>query len=151
VLVVEAALDSGSLITARLAGEQGRCVMAVPGSIASPVSRGCHRLIRDGVALVQNVTEVLAELNSASENLEIFQYVESAQEPSVSARRLDKAGEMLLDALGFEPASIEDLIARTGRSAQEVAVGLGKLELIGLVETLPAGRYGRLSPVTEAK
>jgi DNA processing protein len=144
VLVVEAARDSGSLITARLALEQGRELMVVPGSIDSPVSAGCHALIRNGAALVQNVDDVLFELRLPQKIPVLCQDVKGALSPVVSVRRLDKPREMLLDALGFEPASIDDLIARTGHTAQDIAVRLTQLELDGLVETLPGGRYGRL-------
>jgi DNA processing protein len=144
VLVVEAARDSGSLITARLAGDHGRPVLALPGSIHSNVSRGCHQLIRDGALLVETPAEVLVELKWGTEFTMENQQVESAPRGPVSARRLDKAGEMLLDALGFEPASVDDLIDRTGQRAPEISVKLMQLELEGLVEALPGGQYGRV-------
>lgn len=148
VLVVEAARDSGSLITARLAGEQGRRILAVPGSIDSPVAAGCHRLIRDGAVLATCVADVLLELRGVEKISYQIQLLMETEYPRVGVRRLDKPLEMLLDALGFEPASIDDLIARTGHTAQEIAIGLGWLTLEGLVETLPGGRYGRLLPPT---
>jgi DNA processing protein len=144
VVVVEAARDSGSLITARLAGEQGRQVMAIPGSIHSPVSRGCHELLRQGAALVQSPDDVLAELQWGTKNPFQIPLLATPPQARVSARRLDKAGEMLLDALGFEPASIDDLIQRTGQLAQDLAVRLMLLELEGLVEALPGGQFGRV-------
>jgi DNA processing protein len=144
VLVVEAARDSGSLITARLAGEQGRHVLAVPGSIHSPVSRGCHELIRQGAQLVESAAEVLTELGWRLQMSDEKQRLTNPKGIPVGARRLDKGGEMLLDALGFEPASIDDLIDRTGQQAQDIAVRLMLLELEGLVETLPGGQYSRV-------
>jgi DNA processing protein len=144
VLVVEAARDSGSLITARLAGEQGRHVMAVPGSILSGVSRGCHELLRQGAALIETPRQVLAELQWTPESPFDNQPLAVPDLPPDRAHRLDKAGEMLLDALGFEPASIDDLIDRTGQQAGDVAARLMLLELEGLVEALPGGRYGRV-------
>jgi DNA processing protein len=145
VVVVEAARDSGSLITARLALDQGRSVMAVPGSIHSAVSRGCHQLLRQGAGLVENAADILAELNWGPPLPLLNQELVPDTEGRVGARWLDKAGEMLLDALGFEPVSIEDLIVRTGQPARDVASMLVLLELEGLVETLPGGLYGRTS------
>jgi DNA processing protein len=146
VLVIEAARRSGSLITARLAAEQGRHVMAVPGSIQSPVSAGCHDLIRNGAQLMDSVATVLEEVGWHPKISEVKPGVTEGGVVSLGGRTLDKASEMLLDALGFEPASIDDLIARTGQRAQEIAVGLMLLELEGQVETLPGGRYGRSTP-----
>jgi DNA processing protein len=144
VLVVEAARDSGSLITARLAGQHGRSILAMPGSIDSAVSAGCHKLLREGAVLSACVEDVLFELAESRKLSFSFQYVTEASDPCVSARRLDKPQEMLLDALGFEPASIDDLIDRTGHTARDIAIRLGELALEGLVETLPGGRYSRL-------
>jgi DNA processing protein len=143
VLVVEAAARSGSLITARLAGEQGREVMAVPGSIHNPLARGCHRLIKDGAALVETVDDVLAALGASR--------LESATECASDARdsakipqgTLDSDAEMLLNALGFEPTDLDRLVQRTRMSAQSVLSKLQLLELEGRVETLAGGRYSR--------
>ena len=143
VLVVEAAARSGSLITARLAGEQGREVMAVPGSIHNPLARGCHRLIKDGAALVETVDDVLAALGASR--------LESATDCASDARKfakipqgtLDSDAEMLLNALGFEPTDLDRLVERTGMSARSVLSKLQLLELEGRVETLAGGRYSR--------
>jgi DNA processing protein len=119
--------------------------MAVPGSIHSAVSRGCHQLLRQGAGLVENAADILAELNWGPPLPLLNQELVPDTEGRVGARWLDKAGEMLLDALGFEPVSIEDLIVRTGQPARDVASMLVLLELEGLVETLPGGLYGRTS------
>ena len=145
VLVVEAARDSGSLITARLALEQHRHLLAVPGPIASPLSRGCHELIRAGAALVESSEDVLRELQWQPDCVLQNQLFTSGAIEGPPGRQLDMAQEMLLDALGFEPASIDELIVRTGQQAQDIAVSLSLLELEGLVEALPGGRYGRNS------
>jgi DNA processing protein len=143
VLVVEAAARSGSLITARLAGEQGREVMAVPGSIHNPLARGCHRLIKDGAALVESVDDVLAALGASR--------LESAMDCASAAREsagfpqgeLDSDAEMLLNALGFGPTDLDRLVERTGMPARSVLSKLQLLELEGRVETLAGGRYSR--------
>jgi DNA processing protein len=146
VLVIEAAARSGSLITARLAGEQGREVMAVPGSIHNPLARGCHRLIKDGAALVETVDDVLAALGHAG----LAGCAKSAVDMSNAAENpngvLDSDAEMLLNALGFEPADLDRLVERTGLAAQSVISKLQLLELEGRVESLAGGRYSRTSP-----
>jgi len=139
-LVVEAARHSGSLITARLAAEQGREVFAIPGSIHNPVSRGCHQLIRDGAKLVEEAADVLAELRISVPKETLTAARSHPQEPPA----LDKEYEMLLDALGFEPATIDVLVARTRLASESVASMLLILELQGRVAALPGGRYGRL-------
>src|SRR6266850_862963 len=139
-LVVEAARHSGSLITARLAAEQGREVFAIPGSIHSPVSRGCHQLIRDGAKLVEEAADVLAELQISVPKETLTGARSDPQKPPA----LDKEYEMLLDALGFEPATIDVLVARTRLAPESVASMLLILELQGRVAALPGGRYGRL-------
>ncbi|MBM5810809.1 MAG: DNA-protecting protein DprA [Gammaproteobacteria bacterium] len=144
VLVVEAAARSGSLITARLAGEQGRDVMAIPGSIHDPLARGCHRLIRDGAALIETPADVLEVLGIPALPPEGRPATQGPDRPEISAPTLDSAGEMLLNALGFGPADIDRLVARTGCPAHIVVSLLQLLELRGLVESLPGGRYRRL-------
>jgi DNA processing protein len=139
-LVVEAARHSGSLITARLAAEQGREVFAIPGSIHSPVSRGCHQLIRDGAKLVEEAADVLAELRISVPKETLTGARSDLQKPPA----LDKEYEMLLDALGFEAATIDVLVARTRLGPESVASMLLILELQGRVAALPGGRYGRL-------
>jgi DNA processing protein len=139
-LVVEAADRSGSLVTARLAGEQGREVFAIPGSIHNPLSRGCHKLIRDGATLVQTPEDVLAELQIPSRKQILMR--ETAALAGTAA--LDKEYEMLLDALGFEPATIDVLVERTGLPGESIASMLLILELEGRVAALPGGRYDRI-------
>jgi DNA processing protein len=143
VLVVEAASRSGSLITARHAGDQGREVMAVPGSIHNVLARGCHRLIKDGAALVESVDDVLAALGISG----LFAHAETRAATSDDAEvpngRLDSGAEMLLNALGFGPADLDTLVARSGLSAQSVISTLQLLELEGRVESLAGGRYSR--------
>jgi DNA processing protein len=136
-LVVEAAMQSGSLITARLAAEAGREVFAIPGSIHSPQARGCHALIKQGAKLVDSAADVLDELPSLSGAAKA-----EARQPSsaVSAARKDP----LLDALGFDPISLDALIARTGQSAAELSARLLDLELAGRVARLPGQRFQRV-------
>ena len=139
-LVVEAARYSGSLITARLAAEAGREVFAIPGSIHSPLSRGCHQLIKSGAKLVEEAADVLSELRFSVPK----ERVSSPADEPRAAPALDKEYEMLLDALGFEPATVDVLVARTHLPGESVASMLLILELEGRVAALPGGRYGRL-------
>lgn len=142
-LVVEANDHSGSLITARLAAEQGREVFAIPGSIHNPVAKGCHRLIRQGVKLVDSAVDILEELGplfAASQPPDSANAVDSQQ---VSGTLLDNPGKILLDALGFEPAAIDQLVQRTGLKAEAVASMLTVLELEGHIESFPGGLYVR--------
>ena len=136
--MVEAALQSGSLITARLALEQGREVFAIPGSIHNPMARGCHRLIRDGAKLVETAHDIFTELGALLAGLRLQACAEAPDAQEVSGPTLDKDYEILLDALGFAPASIDTLVARTGFAAEAVASMLLILELEGRVA--PAAR-----------
>ncbi|HEV3181523.1 MAG TPA: DNA-processing protein DprA [Steroidobacteraceae bacterium] len=138
-LVVEAGRYSGSLITARLATECGREVFAIPGSIHSPLSRGCHQLIKTGAKLVEEAADVLTELRFPVRKEQITSHEPQPRQPP----ELDKEYEMLLDALGFEPATIDVLVARTHLPGESVASMLLILELEGRVAALPGGRYGR--------
>jgi DNA processing protein len=143
-LVVEAALKSGSLITARLAAEQGREVFAIPGSIRNPQTRGCHQLLRQGAKLVETPDDIFEELRPLAG---VLARVEAA--PKAANRGpnpdglLHKGHEILLDALGFEPAGVDLLVERTGLRADEVASMLLILELEGRVESYPGGLYLR--------
>jgi DNA processing protein len=141
-LVVEAAVHSGSLITARLAAEQGREVFAIPGSIHSALSKGCHRLIRDGAKLVETAADVLSELPAHVVNAPDAR-PELPDEQRDLASRLDKDYEILLDALGHEPASVDTLLARTGLTADVVASMLLILELEGRIAQQPGGIFCR--------
>lgn len=139
-LVVEAAVQSGSLITARLAAEQGREVFAIPGSIHNALARGCHRLLRDGAKLVETADDIFAELRLPESGRK------RAETAAVLAPALDKEYEILLDALGFEAASVDVLIARTGFAADEVASMLLILELEARIDACPGGLYVRRVP-----
>jgi DNA processing protein len=145
-LVVEATRRSGSLITARHALDFGREVFAIPGSIHNPLARGCHYLIRQGAKLVEEAADVLVELapQLQAEGFTVAP-VESepagADEPSITN---DPAYQTLLSALGFSPTPIADLSARANLTTAEVSSMLLLLELEGLVEALPGGRYSRL-------
>ena len=132
-LVVEAALQSGSLITARLANEQGREVFALPGSIHSPLAKGCHALIKQGAKLVDSANDILEELHLAAAPLTVRDT--PGFDPDVAR---------LLDQLGYEPATLDTLCERCGMGADVVAALLLKLELQGLVATLPGGQYQRV-------
>jgi DNA processing protein len=138
-LVVEAASDSGSLITARLAGIAGREVFAIPGSIHNPLARGCHELIRQGAKLVERPEDVLCELKISLSS----QLLASEPIPDRESRGLDKEYKILLDALAFEPASLDTLIERTGLNSESIASMLLVLELDGRVAPHPGGRYSR--------
>jgi DNA processing protein len=143
-VVVEAALRSGSLITARRALELGREVFAVPGSPLNPPAAGCLELLRDGAVLTRNTADILSERSINCQEFLDYQPLENNPAPPGAPARLDKAYEMLLDALGFEPASIEDLVQRTGLAAGVVASMMLILELQGRVETRPGALFNRV-------
>jgi len=148
VLVIEAAFKSGSLSTARYAGDQGREVFAVPGSIHSPLSRGCHQLLREGATLVENAEDVFRELKISQLN-QVFSTSDRLVLPeSVGGSRLDNPSEILLDAIGFEPTSLDALIASTGLSSTSVASLLLSLELEGRVASDSSGRFYRVLQLT---
>ncbi|RJG04790.1 DNA-protecting protein DprA [Noviherbaspirillum cavernae] len=136
VLVIEAAAQSGSLITARMAGEQGRDVFAIPGSIHSPLSKGCHQLIKQGAKLVESAQDILEELGE--------------YETPAHAAAMNEAGtaialdDPLLRAMGFDPVDIDTLAARCALDAASINAQLLTLELEGSVENLPGGMYRRL-------
>ena len=155
-VVIEAGLQSGSLITARLAAEQGREVFAVPGSIHNPLARGCHRLIREGARLVESASEIAESLVPAARALGAELALRLDQSP-VERRGGPQAGsggrhddpdyQRLLDALGHEPVALDELVERTGQTAAVLSSMLLMLELEGNVEGLPGGRYQRLPGV----
>jgi DNA processing protein len=135
-LVIEAALQSGSLITARLASEAGREVFAIPGSIHSPQSRGCHALLKQGAKLVESAMDVLEEFPAKA--------APSHPRPAEEFEAPSTA-DPLLDALGFDPVSLDALIARTGWPAPELSARLLELELMGDVARLPGQLFQRVS------
>jgi DNA processing protein len=135
-LVVEAALGSGSLITARAAAEQGREVFALPGSIHSPLTKGCHALIKQGAKLVESAEDVLAELTAFRRTG--FASTRAAVPPAGQP-------EALLTHMGFAPVDLDSLCARAGLPAEQVSAELLRLELAGRIAALPGGLYQRLS------
>jgi DNA processing protein len=131
-LVVEAALASGSLITARLANEQGKDVFAVPGSIHSPLSKGCHHLIRQGAKLTESALHVLEELKLAPTG-------RSDPDPAPEPAPHDP----LLEQMGYDPCSIDTLANRTGLPVAEITARVTQLEIAGDIASLPGGLYQR--------
>ena len=142
-LVVEAGRRSGALITARRAAEYGREVFAVPGSIHNPVARGCHALIRQGAKLVEEAADVLVEL-APQLDLEPPAPAPTADAAEPGGLLADEAYRNLLNNLEFEPVPIAELAIRCGLTTAEVSSMLLLLELDGLVEALPGGRYCRV-------
>jgi len=158
-LVVEAGIQSGALITARRAIEQGREVFAIPGSIHNPLAKGCHRLIREGAKLVESAEHILEELGPllsltqaslragddhptrSSKSDEAVDRRLRAAMPETRERDIDYG--KLLDALGWDPATVDMLVLRSGLTAGEVSSMLLILELDGTVQPLAGGRYQR--------
>lgn len=143
-VVVEAAARSGSLITARLAARAGREVFAVPGSPLNPQAAGCLELLREGAQLVRGAADVLEEVRIPIENSHTSQHVANQPGYPQRPRRLDNDYEMLLDALGFEPASVDDLVEKTGLAPGLVASMILILELSGRVEQGPGALFNRI-------
>jgi DNA processing protein len=148
-LVVEAAERSGALITARMAGESGREVFAVPGSIHNPLARGCHRLIREGAGLVESAQEVIAALAPLASELAhaLRSRLGEAEpgpvsNPSKATAGLEPDYQKLWDGLGFDPTGMDQLVARTGLTAAELSSMLLVMELDGRV-AVEHGRYQR--------
>jgi DNA processing protein len=142
-LVVEAAIRSGSLITARCAGEQGREVFAIPGSIHNPLARGCHALIRQGAKLVETAQDVIDELGALAGAC-------PPPEPQVSGKVRAPAVELgadylqLLDSIGYDPTSVDTLVEMSGLTPAEVSSMLLQLEMSGFVASSAGGMYNRL-------
>lgn len=145
-LVVEAALQSGSLITAQLAMECGREVFAIPGSIHSPQSHGCHALIKQGAKLVETADDVLSELARAGANQSITT-PPAAPLASMASTALEEqlpaAWRSLLQAMAYDPCTLDAVLARTGLDAGEAQAQLLDLELDGWIQRLPGGRFQR--------
>jgi DNA processing protein len=133
VLVVEANARSGSLITARFAAEQNREVFALPGSIHSSLSKGCHKLIKDGAKLTECVADILGELGL--ETVEVSGVARSS--PS----------HPLLAAMGFDPVCLDQMAERTGMTVAAIAAQLSLFEIDGTISALPGGRFQRAAGV----
>ncbi|AXA92461.1 DNA-processing protein DprA [Massilia sp. YMA4] len=143
VLVVEAAERSGSLITARCAGEQGRDVFAIPGSIHATLSKGCHRLIREGALLVETADDILAALRIGdTARARGFGDGNASCEDAMTS--LERAARPLLEALTYDPVSADELASRLQLDAADTQASLLALELAGVVERLPGGAFQRL-------
>jgi len=145
-LVVEATRRSGSLITAKHALENGREVFAIPGSIHNPLARGCHWLIRQGAKLVEEAADILVELapQLRLEGITVPPPEAAAETAEELPYANDPSYRKLLDSLGFSPTSIMELSERVQLTTAELSSMLLVLELEGLVEALPGGRYSRL-------
>jgi DNA processing protein len=167
-LVIEAGLKSGSLITARLAAEQGREVFALPGSIHNPLARGCHRLIRDGARLVENAAEIVETLTPAARMLggelaarlateagsevirRLPEEIDTGKLVVRSRRHEDSEYRRLLVELGHDSVTLDELVQRTGQSAGALSSMLLMLELEAQVESLPGNRYQQLPDAAAA-
>lgn len=151
VLVVEAGLNSGTLITARKAAEQGRDVFALPGSLNNPMAKGCHRLIKEGARLVETTADIMQELGpvAAELQMEIHQRLNQTDEPQKAPSRLetslldDDDYKTLWAVLGHDPKPVDTIIEQTGLSAREVSSMLLLMELKGMVKKHANGRYVR--------
>jgi DNA processing protein len=137
VLVVEAALKSGSLITARMALEQGREVFALPGAVNNPLARGCNALIKQGAKLVETIDDILEEFSIASLP------VNSPQSKETAAESLDQQCQSLLKYIAYAPTSVDTLVAATGSTPETIASLLLSLELQGHI-ALAEGGYSRI-------
>jgi len=141
-LVIEAAIQSGSLITARMAMEQGRDVFAIPGSIHNPLAKGCHRLIREGAKLVETADDIIEELGAMA----AFSVISNTDVvvPHSDSQAIDPDYQVLLACLGYDPIEIDRLITESGLTAETVSSMLLLLELDGQVASLSGGRYVRV-------
>ncbi len=144
-LVVEAARQSGSLITARLAAEYGREVFAIPGSIHNPLAKGCHALIRQGAKIVDDAADILVELAPLLGTRIERTDPDRANAADAHALTEETAYAALLETMGFDPADLTSLADRSGLTPAELSSMLLILELQGQVEALPGGRYARLA------
>ncbi|MEE4185357.1 MAG: DNA-processing protein DprA [Gammaproteobacteria bacterium] len=148
-LVVEAGINSGSLITARYAGDNGREVFAIPGSIHNPLSKGCHRLIKQGAKLVESAPDIIIEIGAQAE----LQFATPVGAPATANAAAEKAAPSaedadyarLLKCMGFDPVSIDTLAGRSGLTAEELSSMLLILELQGRVFALPGGQFQQAS------
>lgn len=147
-LIVEAAQKSGSLITADYANEQGRMVFAIPGSIHNPLARGCHKLIRQGAKLVETASDVMEDL-AAQIDLSTFNTPTETKHSTGSENSDSDASSddnsRLLDAMGYDPVSIDDLVLQTGLTPAALSSMLLVMELQGLIASNGRGSYTRIS------
>ncbi|MCS3904505.1 putative Rossmann fold nucleotide-binding protein DprA/Smf involved in DNA uptake [Methylohalomonas lacus] len=141
--MVEAALRSGSLITARYASEQGREVFAIPGSIHTPQARGCHHLIRQGAKLVESEQDIIEELGPLL-HVACSTAIPAAAGSAENLSDLSAEALQLLAHIGAAPVSVDSLVVRSGLTADAVSSILLLLELRGLVASQPGGTYSRL-------
>jgi DNA processing protein len=157
-LVVEAARRSGSLITARLASEQGREVFAIPGSIHNAMSRGCHQLIRQGAKLVESADDIVSELAPIAKHMaeslteqmtenatsHLMQNGKSAEPSPILSNDRDDDYKLLIETLGHDPATADELVEKSGLTIDQVSSMLLILELEGEIEALHGGQYSLL-------
>jgi DNA processing protein len=154
VLVIEAGLNSGTLITARKAAEQGRDVFALPGSLHNPMAKGCHRLIREGARLIETTADIMQELGpvAAELHMEIRQRLEQSAGQDEAIKKPEQSTPHLLDdsdysavweVLGFDPKPVDTIIEQSGLSAREVSSMLLMMELKGMVKKQDNGRFLR--------
>jgi len=144
VLVVEAAIKSGTLVTAKHAMEQGREVFAIPGSIHNPLSKGCHHLIRQGAKLIETAEDVLEDLGNLS-LVSVADSVENSQNAKLNVESLGKDYLILLEKMAFDPISVDVLVVETHFTAEEISSMLLVLELQGMVSSAPGGLFHRCS------
>ena len=140
VLIVQATLHSGSLITARCAMEQGREVFAVPGSIHDPLSRGCHTLIKQGAKLAESPADILEEITALASVV-----VEKSTAGTAETEEFPGKYQLLLDKMAYNPVSIDSLVELTGLTAESIASMLSPLELRGVVALQAGGVYQRVN------
>jgi DNA processing protein len=143
-LVVEAAIRSGSLISARYALEQGREVFAIPGSIHNPLARGCHHLIRQGAKLVETAQDIMDELGALARALDPCAMTTSPSTDQETTPQLAKDYVQLLESIGFENTSVDMLVKTTHLTPAEVSSMLLQLEMNGYIAANPGGFYNRL-------
>lgn len=152
VLVIEAGLNSGTLITARKAAEQGRDVFALPGSLNNPMAKGCHRLIREGARLVETTSDIMQELGPVAAELQMeirqrLDLTENGPKKPVKVQQAlleDDDYRSVWDVLSFDPKPVDVIIEQSGFSAREISSMLLMLELNGLVKNHGNGRYVRV-------
>lgn len=143
VLIVEAALRSGSLITARHALEQGREVFAIPGSIHNPLAQGCHALIQQGAKLTEKIRDIVEEFGPLYTALGMANNIQTIRHNDQEG--LDEGTKLLFEYIGYQPVGIDDLIESTGIGTSDIASRLLELELKELIESLPGAKYIRRS------